>query len=155
MVNDTESIQLAIFQSFGKFMNKYGPNIRPEPNAAGFYAGSWVTNSKAIKADKKDLENGFERKFGSLMKRAYKILDERNKTRAALGLTKIQILNDVVRNIGKHPRVIGTQGKQFGNSQLGHVEVMPRASGPRHSRSESALCPATCELEHLSSLRRA
>ncbi len=113
-LNDIESIQLENFLSFGKFMNKYGPNIRPEPNAAGFYAGGWVTNSKGIKADKKDLENGFEKKFGVLMKRAYKVLEERNKIRASLGLTKIQILNDVVREIGKHPGVVGTQGKQLG-----------------------------------------
>ena len=31
---EIEAIQLANFRSFGKFMNKYGPNIRPEPKTA-------------------------------------------------------------------------------------------------------------------------
>ncbi len=136
--DNVEAIKLENFRSFGKFMNKYGPNIRPEPNAAGFYAGSWVTNARGLKADKKLLEDGFQKQFGALMKQAYKVLDERNKLRKSLGLPKIMILNDVIRTIGKHPGIVGTQGKDL-NKRLKFSSLLDYANAA--SLKVNALLP--------------
>jgi hypothetical protein len=133
-----EAIQLANFRSFGKFMNKHGRDICPEPNAAGFYAGAWLTNARNLRADKKLLADGFEETFGTLMKNAYKVLDERNKIRKSLGLPKIQILNDVVRGIGKHPDILGTQGKDC-NKRLKFTSLLGYANAA--ARKANALLP--------------
>lgn len=132
------AIQTANFRSFGKFMNKNGSLICPDKNAAGFYAGSWITNARGLKADKKLVQQGYEKEFGALMKRAYKVLEDRNKIRKSLGLPKIQILNDVVRKMKKHPVIVGIHGKEL-NKRLKFGSLLDYANAA--SKKSNALFP--------------